>query len=94
MKEPESINERNRLDALERYVVLDTPPEPEFDDFTQLASLICQTPIALISLVDGARQWFKSRVGHEVCETHRNISFCQHTIQDAELMEIPDARED
>ncbi len=94
MKEPESINERNRLDALERYVVLDTPPEPEFDDFTQLASLICQTPIALISLVDGARQWFKSRVGLEVCETHRNISFCQHTIQEAELMEIPDARED
>ncbi len=94
MNEPESINERNCLAALERYDILDTPPEPEFDDFTQLASLICQTPIALISLVDGARQWFKSRVGLEVCETHRNLSFCQHAIQGAEVMEIPDARED
>jgi len=94
VNEPESINERNRLAALDRYDILDTPPEPEFDDFTQLASLICQTPIALISLVDGARQWFKSRVGLEVCETHRSISFCQYAIQGAELMEIPDARRD
>jgi PAS domain S-box-containing protein len=94
VNEPESINERNRLAALERYDILDTPPEPEFDDFTQLASLICQTPIALISLVDGARQWFKSRVGLEVRETHRNLSFCQHAIQGTELMEIPDARQD
>ena len=94
MKEPESINERNRLVALKRCDILDTPPEPEFDDFTQLASLICQTPIALISLVDGARLWFKSRVGLEVCETHRNLSFCQHAIQGEELMEIPDARLD
>jgi PAS domain S-box-containing protein len=94
VKGPESINERNRLVALKRCDILDTPPEPEFDDFTQLASLICQTPIALISLVDGARLWFKSRVGLEVCETHRNLSFCQHAIQGEELMEIPDARLD
>lgn len=94
MNESESINERNRLAALDRYDILDTPPEPEFDDFTQLASLICQTPIALISLVDGARQWFKSRVGLEVCETPRSVSFCQHAIRGAELMEIPDARQD
>ena len=94
MNEAESINERNRLAALERYNILDTRPEPEFDDFTQLASLICQTPIALISLVAGARQWFKSRVGLEVCETRRDLSFCHHAIQGAELMEIPDARQD
>ena len=91
MKKTESINERNRLVALELYDILDTPPELEFDDFTRLASMICQTPIALISLVDESRQWFKSRVGLEVFETHRNLSFCQHAIQEAELMEIPDA---
>ena len=94
MNESESRNETDRLAALERYGILDTPPEPEFDDFTQLASLICQTPIALISLVDGTRLWFKSRVGLEVCETPRNFSFCQHVIQGAELMEIPDAQLD
>lgn len=91
MKKSESIIEQNRLAALKRYEVLDTPQMLEFDDFTQLASLICQTPIALISLVDEARQWFKSRVGLEVCETHRSISFCQHAIMGEELMEISDA---
>ncbi len=94
MKKTESINERNRLAALERYGIFDTPPEPEFDDFTRLASLICQTPIALISLVDESRQWFKSRVGVEVCETDRSISICQHAIQGSGLLEIPDARLD
>jgi PAS domain S-box-containing protein len=94
VKKSESINEQNRLEALERYDILDTPPEPEFDDFTRLATLICQAPIALISMVDESRQWFKSRVGLEVCETHRNISFCQHAIQSTELMEIPDTRLD
>jgi PAS domain S-box-containing protein len=91
---PESINEQKRLVALKRYNILDTAPKLEFDDFTQLASLICQTPISLISLVDEARQWFKSRVGIEVCETHRSLSFCQHAIQGTELMEIPDAQLD
>ena len=94
MNEPESINERNRLAALERYDILDTPPEPEFDDFTQLASLICQTPIALVSLVDGARQFFKSRVGIDVCEIQRSLSICEHAIQGSGLLEIPDARLD
>jgi PAS domain S-box-containing protein len=94
VKVTESINEQKRLVALKRYNILDTPPKLEFDDFTQLASLICQTPISLISLVDEARQWFKSRVGIEACETHRSLSFCQHAIQGAELMEIPDAHLD
>ena len=94
MKELESINERNRRLALERYSVLDTPPEPQFDDFTQLASIICQTPIALISLADGTRQWFKSRVGLDVCEAPRHLSFCEYAMEVEELMEIPDAHLD
>ena len=94
MNEPDTINERNRLAALEEYAILDTPPEAEFDDFTQLASQLCQSPIALISLVDAERQWFKSRVGLEVRETPREISFCQHAIQGPGLMEVPDARRD
>ena len=94
MKSKESPNEPGRLAALDRYAVLDTPAEVEFDDFTKLASQICQTPIALISLLDERRQWFKSKVGLEVAETPRNLSFCQHTIQGSELLEIPDARQD
>ena len=94
MKESECLNERKRLEALARYEILDTLPELEFDDITQLAAHICKTPIALISLIDEARQWFKSQVGIKVCETHRSLSFCQHAIQGLELMEIPDARLD
>ena len=86
--------ELSRLAALQRYAVLDTPAELEFDDFTQLAAQICQTPIALISLVDARRQWFKSRVGLDACETPRNISFCQHALHGPGLLEIPDARQD
>jgi PAS domain S-box-containing protein len=94
MNSPASLHEPGRVAALRRYAVLDTPAEVEFDDFTQLASQICQTPIALISLVDERRQWFKSRVGLEATETPRDISFCQHALQGPELLEIPDARQD
>jgi len=87
-------NERERLAALERYQVLDSPAEQEFDDLTSLAAHICGTPIALISLVDAHRQWFKSKVGVAVTETPRDISFCGHCIQLPHLMEVPDARED
>jgi len=90
----EFIVERERLAALARYGILDTPAEAEFDDFTHLASQLCQTPIALISLLDDQRQWFKSRVGLEVPETSRDLSFCQHVIKESELLEIPDARQD
>lgn len=91
---PIKENEAARLAALHRYDVLDTLPEAEFDDFTQLASHICGTPIALISLVDGARQWFKSRRGLDTPETARDISFCGHAIHGVDIFEIPDALQD
>lgn len=83
--------ELSRLAALLRYEILDTPDESAFDDFTQLAAHICQTPIALISLVDDHRQWFKSRLGLDVSETPREISFCTHTIDGETLFEVQDA---
>ena len=86
--------EDDRLAALDRYGILDTPAETEFDDFTALASLICGTPIALISLVDAERQWFKSKLGLDVNETPRNLAFCAHAIRGTGLMEVPNALED
>ncbi|OFC71370.1 GAF domain-containing protein [Alteromonas confluentis] len=83
-------NEEARLAELLSYGVLDTQSEDLLDDITSLASEICETPIALISLVDPDRQWFKSKVGLDVDETHRNISFCGHAILKDELMEVND----
>lgn len=91
---PIKENEAARLDALRRYNILDTLPEAEFDDFTQLAAQICGTPIALISLIDNERQWFKSHLGLTVSETPRNISFCGHAIHDAQVFEVTNALED
>ncbi len=93
-KEHPADPEPSRLSALLRYEILDTPDEQDFDDFTQLAAYICGTPIALISLLDEHRQWFKSRVGLEVCETPRKISFCTHTIQGDGIFEVQDALTD
>ncbi len=84
-------NERERLAALRGYQVLDSDPEQCFDDLTFLAASICGTPMALVSLVDEDRQWFKSRVGVSMRETARNISFCTHTIQKPDLLLVPDA---
>lgn len=95
MQKPEiPANERDRLVALDRYHILDTLPEQEYDDLTQLAADICGTPIALISLVDRDRQWFKSRVGLEATETPRDISFCGHTVAANEILNVPDATQD
>ena len=91
---PTPPRELSRLAALLRYEILDTPDESAFDDFAQLAAYICGTPIALISLVDDHRQWFKSRVGLDVSETPRDISFCTHTIEGSGVFEVEDAQRD
>jgi len=87
-------NEQERLRALRKYDILDTLPEREFDNLTRLASYITGSPIALISLLDEHRQWFKSRIGLGARQTPRNISFCQHAIMSNELFEVPDALSD
>jgi GAF domain-containing protein len=87
-------NEAKRLKVLWQYDVLDTVPEAMFDDLTELAARICEAPIALISLVDEDRQWFKSRVGVSVKETSRDISFCSYAIQQEGLFIIPDTTKD
>lgn len=87
-------NEDERLKALYRYEVLDTAAEKVFDDLTELASEICDTPIALISLVDPDRQWFKSKVGLDAEETSRDIAFCAHAIHQKEIFEVTDTHQD
>jgi GAF domain-containing protein len=89
-----TTSEARRLKVLWQYDVLDTVPEELFDDLTELAARICEAPIALISLVDEDRQWFKSKVGISVNETSRDISFCAHAIKGQDLFIIPDATKD
>src|SRR5438105_8096072 len=91
MKAPIPSNEKKRLKVLWQYEVLDTVPEEVFDDLTELAARICEAPIALITLVDEKRQWFKSKVGLTTKETSRDISFCGHAIAQSDLFIVPDA---
>jgi anti-sigma regulatory factor (Ser/Thr protein kinase) len=87
-------DETARLAALRRYRILDTQPEQAFDDLTLLAAQVCETPIALITLLDEERQWFKSRLGTSATETARSVAFCAHTIQQDDMFVIPDTLAD
>ena len=84
--------EKERLRALRALEILDTPPERGFDDIARIAAFLMKTPIALVSLVDEDRQWFKARFGLEVAETPREDSFCAHAILDVGVTHVRDAR--
>ena len=94
MKPPKPKNEKKRLEILWQYDVLDTVPEQVFDDLTELAAHICEAPIAMITLVDEDRQWFKSKLGITATETSRDVSFCGHAILQNKLFIVPDAARD
>ncbi len=92
---PTPSNEQARLAVLRRYEILDTEVDAGIDDLTRLAARLCGTPIALVSLVDADRQWFKSRVGLDATETKRDVAFCAHAIlEPEEVFAVPDAHED
>lgn len=93
-KIPIPRDERQRLAALYRYDILDTPPEKSFNSITLLASHVCETPIALLVLIDRDRQWFKAKVGIRLKETPRAFAFCAHSIMQRRLFIIPDLTQD
>jgi GAF domain-containing protein len=94
MVAPIPKNEKKRLKVLWQYDVLDTVPEKVFDELTELAAHICESPIALITLVDEKRQWFKSKLGTSISESSRDISFCAHAILQEDLFIVPDTTKD
>src|ERR1700739_3580887 len=94
MPAPVTKTEAARVAALNRYAILDTEPEQSFDDLVTIAAHVCQVPIAMLSLVDDHRQWFKSKMGVEVTETPRDISICAHAIQQGDLFIVPDTMQD
>jgi len=89
-----SPNDAARVSALQKYAILDSEPEQAFDDLTLLASYVCKTSMALISLIDEDRQWFKSKVGISATETSRDIAFCSTAIQQPDVFVVPDALQD
>lgn len=94
MEAPRPENEAERLAALRSFSILDSEPEEGFDDLVYIASEVCGTPIALVTLVDDERQWFKARVGLDVSETPRTVAFCAHAILRDEPFIVPDATVD
>ena len=86
--------ESRRLASLRAYGILDTPVEAVFDDITRIASAVCQTPISVVNLVDGERQWFKSEIGLGVRETPLDTSICAHAILEHDFLEVPDTTQD
>ncbi len=92
---PHPSDENHRFQDLLRYQILDTPPEQEYDDLVKLAAHVCQVPIALISIVDCDRQWFKAKVGLDTCETSRSVAFCAHAIlRPDQILIVPDTTKD
>ena len=87
-------DEAARLAALQKYAILDTEPEEAFDDLALLASFVCEAPLAMISLIDENRQWFKSKVGVSVSQTDREIAFCSTAIQQSDVFVVPNALQD
>jgi len=94
LKAPVPTNEEARLEALKGSGILNTAPEPSYDQLTELAATICDTPIAVLSLIDSDRQWFKSKVGLTFSETSRDVAFCAHTILGRDLLVVPDTERD
>ena len=94
MKPPIPENEVARVQALHQYAVLNTAPEPAYDQLAELAASICGTPLAAVSLIDSDRQWIKANVGLNFSETARDVAFCAHTIAQRDLLVVPDATRD
>jgi GAF domain-containing protein len=91
---PVPANEPRRLEVLWQYDVIDSIPEDAFNDLAELAACICEAPVALISLIDEKREWFKAKVGVSLTEMSRNIAFCSHTILGDDLLVVRDATAD
>src|SRR5687767_12379078 len=91
---PPICNDKERLAALRRYGILDTPPEQAFDDIARLVAHVCQTPVAMVSFVDEHRQWFKSEIGMGVRETPLDLSICAHAILRRDVLVVHDTLED
>lgn len=90
-----AADESARQRAVDRYRIVDTLPEATYDDVVRVASTLCDTPVALVSLIDRDRQWFKARLGMGASETQREVAVCDHAIREpGRLMEIPDLRQD
>lgn len=94
MPSPRPENETERLGYVHSCRLLDTEPEPAYDDIVKLAAVICEVPIATVTLVDAHRQWYKARIGLTARETDREVSFCSWTVASDELLVVEDARED